>query len=407
MKNIHLILLSLMTLSSLKAQRLELSQDITITQPIHENLYAVGGNITINAPVHGDLVTAGGTININDTIQNDILLAGGTVYFNGYAGDDVRCAGGTLYVKKDIKGDLVITGGTVTIDKNVTIGGNLLISGGDINLNGTVKGNIRGAFGKLTMNGIVEQEMSGKGGKLIVNGTVMGKSIISAPDIEIGDNATFNDNVRYWNTKGSLDFKQSLKKGQATFDPSLKVETGRWYYVGFMSFMALIWYLGTAVLMIFLTQFLFSKTMKRASDTAFMETVKSLGYGFLYLVGVPTAMIIAFITIIGIPIGMVLLFGYISTMILATVITSVVAANWLNTKYTRNWNMGQMVLAATGIFIVLKLMSVTFVFGWLIMLVATLIAFGAILMNINWRRKQTIPIENETIVTQSKASATI
>lgn len=388
-KSIILILYVLSFTSMLNAQRLEMGKDIIITQAVRENLYATGGTITIDAPVYGDLVTAGGTITINDTIHNDILLAGGTVFFNGYTGDDVRCAGGTVYIKNDIKGDLVITGGTVIIDKNVIIGGHLLASGGDVTLNGTVTGNIRGAFGTFTMNGIVEKDMDCKGGNLIVNGTVMGKSVLSAPDIEIGDNAVFNDNVRYWNTNGSLDVKRALKNGQATYDPSLKIETGRWYYVGWMSFLALIWYLGTAVLMIFLTQYFFSKTMRRASDTVSSKTLKSLGYGFLYLVGVPVAMVIAFITVIGIPVGLILLFGYILTMALATVITSVVAANWFNTKYMRNWGMGQLVGIATGIFIVLKLLSLTFIFGWLV-IVAILIALGAILLNTNWRRKETV-----------------
>jgi hypothetical protein len=390
MKKSTLFMLCLMgVMPMLNAQRLEMGKDIIITQAVHENLYTTGNNITINAPVYGDLVTAGSNITINDTIQKDILLAGGTVFFNGYAGDDVRCAGGKLYVKKDIKGDLVITGGTVMIDKNVTIGGNLLISGGEITLNGTVKGNMRGAFAKFAMNGSIEKDMDCKGGNLIVNGTVMGKSVLSATDIDIGGNATFNDDVRYWNNKGSLDFKQAMKKGQATYDTSLKIETGHWYYAGWMSLMAVIWYLGTAILMIFLTQFLFPKTMRRASDTVFMETLKSLGYGLLYLVGVPVAMIIAFVTVIGIPIGLILLFGYILTMALAAVITSVVAANWLNSKYNYNWGTGKMVLTATGIFIVLKLLSATVILSWVVS-VASLIAFGAILLNINWRRKEAI-----------------
>jgi hypothetical protein len=390
MKKSTVFMLCLMgVLPMLSGQRLELGKDINITQAVYENLYTTGNNITINAPVYGDLVTAGGIITINDTIQKDILLAGGTIIFNGYAGDDVRCAGGELHVKKDIKGDLVVAGGKVIIDKNVTIGGNLLVSGGEIYLDGTVKGNVRGAFAKFTMNGIIEKDMNCTGGNLIVNGTVMGKSVLSATDIEIGGNAAFNDDVRYWNNKGSLDFKQAMKKGQATYDTSLKIETGRWYYIGWMSFMAVIWYLGTAILMIFLTQFLFSKTMRRASDTVSTETLKSLGYGLLYLVGVPVAMIIAFVTVIGIPIGLILLFGYIITMALAAVITSVVAANWLNTKYNYNWRTGKMVLTATGIFIVLKLLSFIFMAGWLVS-VASLIAFGAVLLNINWRRKEAI-----------------
>jgi hypothetical protein len=373
----------------LHSQRLELGKDISITQTVQENLYTTGNNITINAPVYGDLVTAGGMITINDTIQNDILLAGGTAIFNGYAGDDVRCAGGKLTIKKDIKGDLVIIGGEVIIDKNATIGGNILVSGGEITLNGTVKGNFRGASAKFTLNGIIEKDLIFNGGNLLVNGTVMGKSVLSATDITLSDNAAFNDDVRYWNGNGTLDFKQALKNGKSTFDTSLKIETGHWYYVGLMSFVALIWYLGTGILMIFLIQFLFSKTMRRASDTVLLQTMKSLGYGVLYFVGVPLAMVLAFITIIGIPIGLVLLFGYLLTMALATVITSVVAANWLNTKYDHNWGTGKMVLAAIGIFIVLKLLSVTFVIGWLVR-IASLIVFGAIVLNINWRRKEMV-----------------
>ena len=99
--------------------------------------------------------------------------------------------------------------------------------------------------------------------------------------------------------------------------------------------------------------------------------------------------ICTFITVIGIPVGLILLFGYILFMALATVITSVVAANWLNTKYMRNWGKGQLVVVATGIFIVLKLMSLTFIFSWLVVL-AILIALGAVLLNINWRRKETV-----------------
>jgi hypothetical protein len=385
-KSIFIFLYLIVFTSLLNAQRVEMGKTIIISQPVAENLYATGNTIGINAPVYGDLVTAGNTITINDTIQKDILLAGGTVFLNSYVGDDVRCAAGTVYIKNDIKGDLIIAGGTVTIDKNVNIGGNILASGGDIIFNGRLLGSIRGAYGKFTLNGIVEKEMNCKGGSIFINGTVMGKSVLSAPDIEIGSNAIFNNNVHYWNNTGTLNFKQTLKKGVATYDPSLKIETGHWYYAGWMSFMALIWYVGTAIVMIFLTQFLFSKTMHLASNTIFTQTLKSFGYGLLYLVGIPVAMVIAFITLIGIPVGIILLLIYILTIALATVVTSVIVANWLNTKYNKNWGLGKMTLTAIGIFIVLKLLSLTVFLSWLVA-VACLIAFGAILININWRKK--------------------
>ncbi len=387
MKKIHLIVLSLMTTYTLKAQHLELDKDIIITQAVYENVYSAGNNLTINAPIHADLIIGGSTININDTIDNDILLAGGNVIFNGYVGGDVRCAGGTFHIKKDIKGDLVITGGTVIIDKDVNIGGNILVSGGELTLNGTAKGSIRGALGKFTLNGTVDKNLNCQGGNIIINGTVIGKSVLSAADITIGNEAKILDDVRYWTPKGTLDFKQALKNGKATFDETLKIDTGRWYYIGFASFLAVIWYLGMAVLMIFLTQYFFSNTMKKASDNVFTESIGSLGYGFLFALGVPAVMIVLFITIIGIPIALILLFAYIAIMALGTVITAVVATNWLNTYNKSNWTITQMVLVAMGVFIVLKLLSLTFVFGPLIMSIAALIAFGAILKTINWRKK--------------------
>jgi hypothetical protein len=390
MKKIHLFVLSFMTIYTLKAQRLELSKDIIITQAVYENVYAAGNNLTINAPIHADLVTAGGTININDTIDNDILLAGGTVIFNGYVGGDVRCAGGTLNIKKDIKGDLVITGGTVTIDKDVSIGGNILVSGGELTLNGTAKGSIRGMIGKFTLNGTVDKNLNCQGGDILINGTIIGKSVLSAADITIGNEAKILDDVRYWTAKGTVDFKQALKNGHATFDETLKIDTGRWYYIGFASFIAVIWYLGMAVLMIFLTQYFFSNTMKRASDIVSAESIGSLGYGVLFALGVPAIMIVLFITIIGIPIALILLFAYITIMALGTVITAVVATNWLNTYNKSNWQIGQMVLVAMGVFIVLKLLSLTFVFGPLIMSIAALMAFGAILKTINWHKKEVV-----------------
>jgi hypothetical protein len=389
MKTIQsIVVLTFMICNAITAQRLELNKDITISQPVYENIYAAVNTMTVNAPIHGDLVIVGGTININDTVFNDIMLAGGTVIFNGYAGDDIRCAGGTLNVKKDIKGDLVITGGTVIIDKNVTIGGNLLVSGGDVQMNGTVKGSVRGAIADFEMNGIIEKNLDCRGGDLKINGTVKGQSALSAPDIVIGDNAAFLGDVRYWNTQGFLKFGESVKSGIAIYDGNLRIDTGRWYYVGFASVMAVLWYLGSVILMIFLAQYLFSNTLKRASATAQTESMKSLGYGFLYLLGVPTIMILTFVSIIGIPIGMILLFGYVMSLILATVITSVVVTYGLNTYYNKDWGAWQMLLVATGVFIVLKILSMIPIIGWIIMFVATLIVFGAILLDINWRRKQ-------------------
>ena len=372
--------------------RLEYGNNVVITRPVYEDLYISAGSVTINAPVFGDLICTGGTVNINDSVSDDIIVAGGTVTFNGYVGDDIRCAGGRLYVQKNIGGDLVIAGGQVTVNRDVVIGGGLLAGGGEITFNGTVNKSVKAGFGSLVFNGRAEKDIDIKGGNLRMNGTVMGPAIIAANKITIGNDASFNNNVRYWNDKGSADFRQSIKNGKAIYDPSLKIETGRWYYLGGLSVLGLLWYIGMALLMIAIIQYLFNAILQKAGDTVFNKTLRSSGFGLLFFIAVPIAAVVAFITVIGLPVGLLLLFNYIILLLLATVITSLVAAHGINNRFHYNWGYWKLVFAALGIFIVLKLISLIPFLGWFVVLIAIFMAFGAILQNVNWKRKQQVVV---------------
>jgi hypothetical protein len=395
MKKYWALVVLLILFIQASAYNLEYGDNVTINQPVYENLYVAGGTITINAPIHGDLICTGGTISINDSVMNDILIAGGNVTFNGYAGGDIRCAGGQLFIQKSMNGDLVIGGGQVTVNKDVMIGGGLMIGGGDISFNGTVKKSVKVGAGKLSFNGVAEQDVDMRCSEITINGSIYGKSVLAAKNIYIGNNASFNDNIRYWNEKGSLDFKSTIKKGTAVYDDSLKMQTGRWYYLGGITVLGLLWYIGMALLMIGIIQYLFSATMKKSGDTAFNYTLKSLGFGFLFFIAVPVAAVVAFLTIIGVPVGLLLIFNYVVLILLATVISSVVADNWMNNRFNYKWNYWRLVFAALGAFVVMKLLSFTPFLGWFIMLVIVCIAFGAVLINIKWRKEKQATVAAE------------
>jgi hypothetical protein len=229
--------------------------------------------------------------------------------------------------------------------------------------------------------------------QLVMNGTVHGTSILAARNIIIGSNALFNDNIRYWNKKGSVDFKQSIKGGTASFDPSLKVKTDSWYFLGRASALGLLWYLGMVFLFLILIQYLFGNTLKKAANSISNNFGKSLLWGLIFFIGVPLLVLLLLVTIIGIPIGVIVMFSYVGLIVLATTITSLVFANWYNSKFNNGWGFWQTISAALGMFILLKIISFTPFLGWLIMLVIAFVAFGSIIRNINWRRKHTIAIQ--------------
>jgi cytoskeletal protein CcmA (bactofilin family) len=392
MKTIVLSFCLVLTTLGLIAQ-VRSGEEVVIDQKVVHDLYVAAGRVTINAPVDGDLIVAGGTVIVNDTVTQDILVTGGKISLSGFVGDDVRCGGGNVELEGLLSGDFVVAGGKVSILKNAVVSGNLLSGGGEVTLDGIVKGNVSTASGTFTLNGIAEQKLACKGGKIVINGTVDGNAELAAEVIELGPDAKFSKDVSYWNKDRSLDFKNSLKGGQATFDPGLEIEDGKWHYLGFASFIMLSWYLGTAIVMLLLIQYLFSLTLKNAANTIKNNSVKSLGVGLLFIVGVPVAIVITFITLIGVPLAMLTLVAYITCILLATVVVALLISNWINnTFYQSTWKNGRIVATAFGIFIFLKLASLTPVTGPLIMFLLVCMAFGGLLLNVKWRRNKALEL---------------
>jgi cytoskeletal protein CcmA (bactofilin family) len=393
MKRLVLLALFSMLFNFAKAYRIEWGRVVTISTPIHEDLYIAGGTVTINAPIYGDVIIAGGTVTINDTITNDLLLVGGNVTIRGYVADDIRCAGGELHILKNVGGDLVISGGTVEIAKEVFINGGLITGGGNIVLNGTVNGDVRAAAGNFTFNGIANKNFDCRADRLTMNGDVIGASVLAAREILIQPGASFSNSIRYWSKTDRVDFKQSIKSGNAVYDPSLKIAAKNWYYLGNTTALGLVWYLLTVFSFILLIQFLFANTFRKAGHDTGHSLLKSLGLGLLFFIGVPVAIVLLLTTIIGVPIGLILMATYVVIVLLATVIAALVFANWYNEKFGYNWGYWKITLSAMAMFILFKLISFTPFLGWLIMIVIACIAFGALIRNIDWKKKHTIAIQ--------------
>lgn len=366
------------------AQRIESGENVRITQAVHEDIYVFSGTINIEAPVYGDIWCAGGTVTIGDTVSGDIVIAGGNVFLRGTVLDDVRAAGGTLTISGNISGDLLVAGGTITVDPDVVIGGSVAVSGGTVTYGGTTRGNFKSASATLAMNGTVEKEFQFNGGDLRLNGAVAGAAVLAGKNIEIGEKASLRGPVRYWTEHGEISFGNALQNGAtATFDSSLRTHFERpdAKFLGFASVMAVLWYLIAAFTVIWLGQWLFSRSFRTAAGTAATDPMRSMGYGFLYFAAVPVAIVILFVTVIGIPVGVIALLFYILLLALANVITALVGAHWIDQRKTYNWRPIQLVFVALGLLIVLHALGSIPFLGWIIKIAAVFIAFGALLYN--------------------------
>jgi len=372
------------------AMIVESGNTVVIDSATDEDIYLAGGTVIINAPVHGDLVVAGGKIYINDTVNN-VLLAGGTVVINGYVSGKIRCLGGTLRILNSVQKDLVAARGEITLEKNAAVSGEVLVSGGNVDLYGNIAGNIRAFAGRFRSFGTVGGSFDCRGATIELHGKITGYSRLAVSDgLIIGSSASFAGPVRYW-APSTVDFGSTLKNGPALRDESLAIRQSRWYFLGSNGWLAVLWYLTSALLVIILLQYFFPDHFRRAGEKAYDNALRSLGAGILFFLGTPLAIVLFFISLVAIPVGLALLFGYIFALLICGSVTAVVASHWFAGVMGSDGKFWERVWISLGFFILLRLiLSIPF-FGWILFPLLVCIAFGALLSSIRWKKKVASP----------------
>lgn len=393
MKKIHLLLSAalLMTLPVfLQASTYKGGEKVTIDEPVDQNLYVAGGEVRINAPISGDLLAAGGKIWVNSAVMDECLAVGGDLIFDAEIKGDLRIGGGNITVNKNVLGDLVVAGGEVRIGPDVTIGGDLIIFGGKAHLEGVVSGKISVFGGEFTLDGKANGELHTRCGQVVINGEVRGPAELSTKNLSLGDNAQFLAPVRYWQEAGEIDFGKHLQEGAtASFTPDLKNEFKQfdrekwrrgWFLFSIYRFVA-------GIVLITLLVLFFHRFFNRHAGKMTENVAASLGYGVLYLIGVPVLAILTFVTVIGIPVGFILSAGYGISLAMAGALLATVLAYELNKTLGRKWDKGTILLVAVGFSLLIRLLQYIPVAGGLISLLLIIVMFGYLYQNIQAERK--------------------
>jgi cytoskeletal protein CcmA (bactofilin family) len=139
------VLLALITILMLPAGVFALDtrsgEEVIISSPVYDDLFASGGTIILNAPVDSAIL-AGGTIEVNAPIKGDLIAAGGTIRVNADVGGKIVLAGGSVLVNGSVGTNAIAAGGDVTLLPGATVTRDALISGGTVKNEGYVDGTL-------------------------------------------------------------------------------------------------------------------------------------------------------------------------------------------------------------------------------------------------------------------------
>lgn len=168
---------------------------------------------------------------------------------------------------------------------------------------------------------------------------------------------------------------------------------GRSIFPGYVSVVGFIWYYLGVFLFIVLIQYFFSKTLKKAADKAIHHTLRSLVFGFLFFTLIPVLISFLMATLLGIPLGLLVLIAYLSLVLLVVFISSVSVANWISSLGKWNWNFWILSLFALVVFLLINLLLMVPVVGWIVLGTLSCLAFGSVLLNVNWKITRKMELE--------------
>ncbi|SDL91708.1 protein CcmA, bactofilin family [Catalinimonas alkaloidigena] len=350
-------------------------ETILLQEPSPGDRYLTASQVWVQAPVEGDLIVAAQTLRVQDTVRQDLMAVGGELTIEGYVGDDIRLAGGTLILNGVTQGDVMVFGGDVVVGPTARILGDLLVYAGEVRFDGHVLGKVVASGGQLHLRGIIEQGLEiQQAESLDLGGVVWGNATLSARTISVQPTAQTHGTVHY--ATNELIKPAPLEGWE--FDPTLAPDDTRtWSFVGFAVF-----YLLASLLVILLMQVIFQRFLPPAAKTLFRETGKSLGYGFLYLLGLPPLIALLAASVVGIPVSLFALAAYLFSLIFGPAIAGLVLAHGFRQRYERRWRPFTTALMALLATVVVQWLFFIPLVGFLLSVLVITAAFGALLIDL-------------------------
>lgn len=275
-------------------------------QTVSTDLFAAGDYIRIDGDVDGDVYAWGHSVTINGHVTGDVLAFSQEVRINGRVDGNVRSWSQTVSITGAVSKNVLAFCAEVTVDANGSVGGSITAATGDMELNGPVGRDILASAGSITMNS-----------------TVGGNVRVKSRDITVGPSADLHGQITYRGDRAPRIDSSAKVAGpvQAEFEqpvPAYKRPRFYWH-VAF----------GWAAAFIFGIVLIalgpdFVGGIIAASDRPWF----SCGVGFLVLLAVPVAAIIACITVVGLAVGISTLLMYAIALYSAQVFVGV----WVGEK---------------------------------------------------------------------------
>jgi cytoskeletal protein CcmA (bactofilin family) len=339
------------------------------------------------AVIPDDLFIAGGNIKLDGIVEGDVICACNSLVQNGLILGSLNSGSQDLDVLGEVKGS--VRGGAQNITVNGKIGRNLIALGYslDIKPGAEIEKDITAYCGKMSLDGKLGGSLKGSVGELIISGVVNGDVSVKAEKITLMSTARILGDLRYKSEKEARIEPGAQVEGETvwTQKETPKEKKPKSIFTGASLLSEMLFLLALMVTGILLTV-ICRKNAYMAKQAVGDSFLKSLGWGFVFIICIPIAILLLVVTVIGIPIAVISLFAYAVLIYVAKIpVASFVGEKIIKTLGKQGepsliWSM------LLGLVVLTLLLNVPYL-EWPVYFVVLFTGFGA--MVISQRRSST------------------
>jgi cytoskeletal protein CcmA (bactofilin family) len=286
--------------------------------------------------------------------------------------------------------DLTVAGANVKIAGKLKQGLNAF--GANLDVSGSVDGELNAVGANIVLSGKFRNKVNAGAANIVLDGTFEDNLEVGAAKITIKPTAVIKGDLNY--TSAILDRQEGSQvlgqvaqkqKEMRTDEGEKRRSKGKKVVI---TVKIIIWSLSLAALIIvgLIINTFFPEQTENTVALISESPWKNMGVGFVFLVAVPVAIIIAFITIIGIPAGIIA--GFIYGLILY--VSRIYIGVWVGRKIIGFFKKSQITAFfwpfVVGIVTIAAISLIPFL-GWFIKLFCLLISLGAVWLAL-WRAIQ-------------------
>jgi cytoskeletal protein CcmA (bactofilin family)/predicted anti-sigma-YlaC factor YlaD len=289
LSNSILSVLALLTVFSSSSYGIDIRSGKPVAVPqgetLDDTLIAAGDHVTVDGTVTGDVIAFAREVTIRGEVKGNVVSFARQIDIEGTVGGSVTGFAQYLRTRGQMQHNLYAFGQSIDVDSRARIAENVMVFASESSIEGKVGKDVQAWTNSINVSeparidGALTARTARQGQARIAPGTVSGRTDIRIPAPRPS---------RYW-----------------TF--SFYVWQTIWLTAAFLTGLILFW--------------LFPQ-FSRASFNTMRELLMSAGFGFLALVALPVAAVIAMITLVGLPLGIIALCCWFTAGYLAKIVVA-------------------------------------------------------------------------------------